>query len=151
MFFAYGLASFLRGYDKFGQNVVLKINGNDEIKSLLGAAITFSMMALAISLSFGTLLDYINQTNPTISTSIDYSSQNLTINYTNFFFGISFFYPLRDVRTISAESNDFSSIKYINQLNISCTTCEGEYLSPSSIMSLCNPAQFKNIRQNHLE
>ena len=90
MFLAFGLASYLRNLDGFGQNVALKIDGQDESKSLLGSLISIAMISMAFYLSFGTLLDYINQTNPSVSSSVDYSAQNLTINYTNFFFGISF-------------------------------------------------------------
>ena len=95
MFVAYGLAGVLRKLDGFGQGVELKIDGKDRSQSLIGSFISVAMIFLALYLSLDTLMDYFNQTNPHISSSIEYSSQNLTINYTNFFFGISFYYPLK--------------------------------------------------------
>lgn len=137
-------SSSAKELDLYAQNVELKIQGDPENKLLIGAFITVITSLLSIILTFPTFLDYTNRTNPGISTSIQYSTPNLTIDYTNFFFGISFFYPLKDVREIKSSSNDYSAIKFINQLNISCTTCEGEYLGRESIMNLCNPSQFKN-------
>lgn len=132
-------------FDGFGATVNLQIFGDKNDKNLLGAAISIGMLALSIALSFSTFLEFVNGTNPTISSSVEYSTQNLTINYTNFFFGISFFEPYRDVRSLDSSANNLPAIKFINQLNISCTTCEGEYLNSDAIMNLCNPDQFNNI------
>lgn len=132
-------------FDGFGATVNLQIHGDKNDKNLLGAFISIGMLALSLALSFNTFLQFVNGTNPTITSSLEYSTQNLTINYTNFFFGISFFQPLKEVRTIDKDANDFKSIKFINQLNISCTTCEGEYLNSDAIMNLCNADQFENI------
>jgi hypothetical protein len=132
-------------FDGFAQKVELKIQGESENKLLIGSLITIFTTLLSIILTLPTFLQFVNKTNPEITTSIQYATQNLTIDYSNFFFGLSFFYPLKDVRDIKSTSNDYSAIKFINQLNISCTTCKGEYLSNESIMNLCNPMQFKNL------
>ena len=134
-----------KGLDGYAHKVELKIEGDPENKLFLGALITIFTSMLALILTFPTFLEYTNQTNPEILSSIEYATPNLTIDYENFFFGISFFYPLKDVREIKSSSNDYAAIKFINQLNISCTTCEGEYLRQDSIMNLCNPNQFNNL------
>ena len=132
-----------KNLDLYAQNVELKIQGDSENKLLLGAFITVFTSLLSIILTFPSFLDYTNKTNPEITTSIQYATPNLTIDYSNFFFGISFFYPLKDVREIKSSSNDYAAIKFINQLNISCTTCEGDYLNQDSSINLCNPARSK--------
>lgn len=134
-----------QNFDGFGATINLKIYGDKNDKNMLGAAISIGMLALSIALSFTTFLEYANGTNPTISNSLEYSTQNLTINHTNFFFGISFFEPFRNVRSLDSSANNLAEIKFINQLNISCTTCEGEYLNSDAIMNLCHPDQFNNI------
>ena len=145
MFIAFGLAGLLTKLDGFGEQVKLKLNGKDEKKTLIGAFISLAMYALVLYLSFDTLLDYINQTNPNIVTSIDYGTQNLTIDYKNFFFGLSFYYPSKNSRSISAATNDLKQIKFFNELNIHCTTCEGDYMNPKALMNLCNKDQYNNI------
>jgi len=150
MFLAFGLAGVLTKLDNFGQSVSLNLNGKDEKKSLIGAFISLGMYALTLYLSFSTLLDYIYQTNPVIHTSIEYDAQNLTMDYKNFFFGLSFYYPLKSSRSISKESNDLSEIKLFNQINISCTTCEGDYKKPSTLMNLCHKDEYNDIKLKSL-
>jgi len=132
-------------FDGFGASVNLQIDGDKNEKNLLGAGISIGMLAISIALSFSTFLQFVNGTNPSITGNIEYANQNLTINYTNFFFGISFFKPLKNVRELDSKANDIAAIKYINQLNISCSTCEGEFLNSNAIMNLCNSDQFKDI------
>lgn len=145
------IVNTLSSIDMFGESVNLKLNGDNSHKSFIGALVTIAAVVLSIVNTIPSFTNYIYQTNPTISSTITYGNQNLTFNYTNFFFGISFFSPNGNVKRLDVSTNNFTAIQYLNQLNVSCPTCNlltannTEESVPNSTMNLCNSEMFSDI------
>jgi uncharacterized membrane protein YgcG len=128
--------------DAFGATVKLKLMGNNQDKNLIGAFISLFMMAASIAMTMPTLLNYILAQNPSVTNSIIYDIPYLNFNLDNFYFSISFFEPKdENIADASADNNDYKKIGFINQLNITCSTCNKGY-SKSARMNLCNKEQF---------
>jgi hypothetical protein len=129
--------------DGFGATVDLKLLGDKQDKNLIGALISIFMLAMSLALTFPQLQNYLYNLNPTITNGVEYGINELNFTLDNFYFAISFFQPNgKDVTTADNTTNDFDAIGYINQLNITCPTCNGTY-SKSAKMNFCSPEQFQ--------
>ncbi len=135
----------IKKFDGFGASVNLQVNGDKDDKNIIGAILSILLFSISISLSYSTFERFFNATHPTITTNIEYSTHNLTINHENFYFALSFFKPFKETRSIDSKANDLAAMKFINQLKISCLSCDEDYLNSNKLMNLCNPDQFNDL------
>lgn len=137
----------LTKFDGYGAPIGLTLHGEGDVKSFIGAMISILMIVLSLVFSLSTFMDYVNETNPSVSTAIQYGTPNLTFDYDNFFFAISFYQPkdnIDGVRSPSNTTNNYTSLEYINQLNVTCTTCNAAY-NPTTLMNLCAESMFTDM------
>jgi hypothetical protein len=138
----------VRKFDGFGAKISLRLHGDEDVKNLLGALISVVMLLASLLLSASTFLDFVYKTNPTVTTSVSYGAKNLTFNHDNFFMAISFYTPLSNlskVRSAGNSTNDYAKMRYINELETQCTSCNGTYSNDTFLMNLCSSSYFSNI------
>lgn len=138
----------VRKFDGFGAKISLRLHGDEDVKNLLGALISVAMLLASLLMSASTFLDYVYKTNPVVTTSMTYGAKNLTFNHDNFFMAISFYSPLSSlskVRSAGNSTNDYAKMKYINELQTQCTSCNGTYSNDTFLMNLCSSSYFSNI------
>jgi hypothetical protein len=131
-------------FDSFGATVNLQLLGDSQYKNIIGAIISLLTLAASLAMTFSTINNYINGFKPTLTSGIEYGITNTIFNYSTTYLAVSFYYPYANATptNIDNTTNNFDKIGYINQLNITCTTCNGDYSKESARMNFCNLKQF---------
>ncbi len=145
--------SILRNFDQNSMPVGLRLKGELETRTITGALLSLLSLFAALAFSSSTFLDWINLTNPKITVGSEFStkgegqqSSKASINFTdaNFYMSVSFYNPKSsNISSFQFNDNNYSFVEYINQLNISCTTCAEE--NTKTRMNLCNDKDFDLI------
>jgi hypothetical protein len=115
-------------FDRYGAKVELKFDGDTEVKNFIGAFVSLFSIFLSLYLSYGTLSDFLNKTNPKLTTVAAYDNYKASFSTDNLFFSISFFSPNSSStksRIISSSTNNLTATSYIHPLSIQCTDCAG--------------------------
>jgi hypothetical protein len=128
--------------DRYGTSVGLELNYKMSHKNFLGALITILTIGASLYLTSEIFSDFLNFRKPTVWGSTEYDLKSIDFNFSNFYFAVSFYDPVKsDTVGAGIKPNNYTSMKYINQLNITCTTCKNDFQTTQ--MLLCAEDQFK--------
>jgi hypothetical protein len=120
------VTNYLKILDIFGKPVQLGLNGQTSSKSIICAFVSTVAILLSLLMTLPTLENFIYDQNHLLSRETVYGIENITLDSSNFFLALSFYYKSSDnlnIKYIGNEINNLTESLRIYPINYTCETC----------------------------
>ena len=105
-------ANFLTVFDQFPVPVSLLVKGESDIKNTFGGIVSILSIIWSLYLTWGSIIDYVQNSNPTVVTSTQYDIEEDILEADNFFVSLGFFEMKKNGTGFSSSSNDLNKTQH---------------------------------------